>query len=161
TREAFGDVARRLGPGGVASQWVHAYRLPVADFMTVLRTFFDAFPYGSVWEVYPGADYLLLGWNDPLRPSFKGIDERMAEGGVKEQMVESRIRNLEELLGSLVTDADGARRMAGAGPILTDDHCAIEYTAVWGLFGDTNAELLSKLDGARAAACERTLYADV
>src|SRR5256885_3581866 len=61
SRDFFSMASRRLGPGGIFCQWVQAYRMHLEDFQSILKTFFEVFPNGSFWEVFPGQDYVLLG----------------------------------------------------------------------------------------------------
>ena len=159
TRDFFEEAARRLGPQGIFCQWVHAYALPSEDFRLLLRTFYSVFPGGSVWEVSPGSDYLLLGWRDDPRAPFARLESRMAAPGVRAQIEEPNLPGAAGLLASLVTDAAGARRFAGEGPLLTDDHCSIEYTAPRGLYmASPLPETLGRLDPVRADAVELRLY---
>jgi len=162
TREFYAQAAARLAPGGRFTQWVHAYKLPVDDFLAVVRTFYAVFPHGSVWEVFPGTDYILLGALDPVRPEIGQLDDRLTRRGVAEDLSDAGPSGMVQLLGHLVTDAEGARRMAGTGPLVTDDHAAVEYTAPRGLYGeDSRPELLSVLDTVRRRPVARRLYAGV
>jgi spermidine synthase len=43
TREFFAMASQRLTPDGVFCQWVQAYRMPLDDFRSILRTFFEVF----------------------------------------------------------------------------------------------------------------------
>lgn len=158
TRDFFEDASRRLAPGGLFCQWVHAYRLPLPDFRSVLRTFYAAFPHGSVWEVFPGQDYVLIGAREPLRPSFARLEGRFAIPAVRAQLEDPAAPGPEGFLGYLVTDADGARRLAGPGAVLTDDHCPIEYTAPRAIYRNVPSETIRHLDPARGEPVERSLY---
>lgn len=126
TRDFFRQAAARLGEGGVFGQWIHAYRLAPDDFRLVLRTFFDVFPRGSVWEVFPGSDYVLIGGGTAMRDS-----------------------DLFRAPGHRICDAEVARRIAGPGPVLTDDRCTIEYTAPRALYRDLRPELLDLIEAHR------------
>ncbi len=128
TKDFFEQAAARLGERGVFGQWIHAYRLAPEDFKQVLRTFYAVFPHGALWEVFPGADYVLVGSRSPT--SFRDSELFRAPG-------------------HRITDAEGARRLAGPGPLLTDDRCRIEYTAPRALYRDLRAELLETIDGFR------------
>jgi len=128
TRDFFDQAAGRLGERGVFGQWIHAYRLAPDDFRRVLRTFYAVFPHGAVWEVFPGSDYILVGSRSP---------------------VAARACDFFQAPGHRVTDADGARRLAGPGDILTDDRCTIEYTAPRALYRDLRPELIDLIDGVR------------
>lgn len=156
TREFFEEASGRLAPGGVFGQWVHAYWLSTADFKQVVRTFYDVFPHGSVWEIFPGSDYVLLGAREPLRPALGAIGERLARTKALGEYLDAP--PAAALLGHLVTDADGARSAVGDGPRITDDRCAIEYSAPRSLHRESRPETLRWLDGVRNNRAERTLY---
>lgn len=125
TRDFFEQAAARLGERGVFGQWIHAYRLAPEDFKQVLRTFYAVFPHGALWEVFPGADYVLVGSRSPT--SFRDSELFRAPG-------------------HRITDAAGARKLAGPGALLTDDHCSIEYSAPRALYRDLRGELLDTID---------------
>jgi spermidine synthase len=149
TRDFFEASARRLSPGGVFGQWVHAYRLSPDDFRLVLRTFFAVFPHGWLWEVFPGSDYVLVGSAQPL--PLATVGPRREAVGALQEWIEHESVPLAGLYGHLVTDAPGARAWAGPGDALTDDRCSIEYSAPRALHRDHRAELLASLDPVRAA----------
>lgn len=128
TRDFFRQAAERLGERGVFGQWIHAYRLAPEDFRLVLRTFFDVFPEGSLWEVFPGSDYVLIG----SRTSTSFRDSELFRAA-----------------GHRICDAAGARAMAGPGDVLTDDRCTIEYTAPRALYRDLRPELLDLIESRR------------
>lgn len=148
TREFFREASRRLAPGGVFCQWVHAYKLDTESLREVFRTFFDVFPHGSVWEIFPGHDYFFLGFLDEPRISFGDLEARLrATGALAEHL--GGTGGAAGLLRHLVTDAAGARRAAGEGPLITDDHCAIEFAAPRALYRDPRPGTLLWLDGVR------------
>ena len=158
TRDFFREASRRLAPGGLFCQWVHAKWLSAEDFRQVAATFFDVFSHGSLWEVFPGSDYILLGGNDPLRARVADLDERIARtGGLREYVGPEAASGL---LGHLVTDAEGARRETIGAPVITDDRCTIEYSAPRSLGKETRADFLRWLDGVRDNSVERALYPD-
>src|SRR5258706_7027436 len=87
TRDFFDEASRRLAPGGIFCQWVHAYYLSPENLRDVFRTFFDVYPHGSVWEVFPGHDYLMLGSREALPVDFSGLEARLAGTGALEDYV--------------------------------------------------------------------------
>jgi spermidine synthase len=160
TRESFEQAARRLAPGGIFCQWIHAFHLPAEDFRRVFRTFFAVYPHGGVWEIEPANDYLLLGSLQPLKPSYAAMEHRMADPGIAADFA-PRLAGLGGLAGLLVADAGGARTAAGPGSQLTDDHCSIEYSAAQAIYRDTSVEILAFLEGMRSNRVEHALYADL
>ncbi len=149
TRDFFREASRRLAPGGLFCQWLHAYRLSVEDFRDVVRTFYAVFPHGSLWEVFPGSDYILVGARDPVALDAPSLASRVASTKALEGYLGPD--PVAGLLGHLVTDAAGARSAAGPGRLITDDRCSIEYTAPRSLSRETAREVLDWLALARRA----------
>ena len=158
TRDFFQSVFDRLNPDGVFAQWIHAYRLSSEDFLTVLRTFYDVFPAGSVWEVDPGHNYVLLGAKESKLFPFATLHARMKESDRTPGLTEKDFPGALGLIGNLLADAESIRRAVGDGPILTDDRCTIEYTAPYSMYTDDSRRILQWLDAIRVAPAERTLY---
>jgi spermidine synthase len=155
TRDFLEEARRRLAPGGLVCMWVHAYRLDPEDFRCVVRTFFRVFEHGSFWEVAPGGDYLLLGSSEPFRRPLALLAARLAEARLEGHLREP---GPAALLEGLLAAAPAARAFAGDGPILTDDHCAIEYTAPKAMHRESGVRTLRLLDALRRAPAERDLY---
>ena len=161
TKEFFEEVRARLTPGGIFGQWMCAFRLDAEDFRRVLHTFYDVFPEGSVWEVFPGGDYLFLGSDRPNPVKFSELETRLASPGVKKDLDDPDTRGALGLSGHLVTDARGARAHAGTGPLVTDDRLTIEFTAPRSMHRDSPAALLTFLNAARSEPVERTHFPDL
>ncbi|HLY12379.1 MAG TPA: fused MFS/spermidine synthase [Planctomycetota bacterium] len=161
TQDFFQEASRRLAPGGIFCQWVHAYWLSPENLQDVMRTFYSVYPHGSVWEVFPGHDYLLLGSLDPLQTDLAGLEDRLASTRALEDYVGTGSPRVPVLLGHLVTDAVQARATLGPGPIVTDDRCFLEYTAPRSMGQDTRPQVLEWLDGLRKESPVRALYTGV
>jgi spermidine synthase len=128
TREFFAMASQRLTPGGVFCQWIQAYRMPLDDFRSLLRTFFEVFPEGSLWEIFPGQDYLLLGSAAPIRIPYAELDARMPPS------LRSHVDGPAGLLGHFVAPAADVRKAAASAALLTDDLSTIEYTSSRAMF---------------------------
>jgi spermidine synthase len=160
TREAFAQADRRLAPGGIFCQWVHAYNLPSEEFKKVVRTFFDVYPHGSVWEVTPAGDYLLLGSHEPITPPWPELERRIASPAVAADL-SPLLTDAVGLAALRITDAAGARAMAGPGDVITDDHCTIEYGCARSLYQDTTREIVATLREARSRPPLAGAYLDI
>jgi spermidine synthase len=152
TREFFERASERLAPGGLFAQWLHAYRLSAEDFRLVVRTFYSVFPHGGLWEVFPGSDYLMVGARQPVRPAPDVLASRLAATRALEEYLGPEPAS--GLLGHFIADAADAAAAAGRGPLLTDDHCRIEYTAPRSLGRETSGEVLEWIDGLRRRPAE-------
>ncbi len=70
TREYFEAVKKHLNPGGVVTQWVPLYESTTDAVRSELATFFEVFPYGTIWANNidgAGYDLVLLGQTEPTR----------------------------------------------------------------------------------------------
>jgi spermidine synthase len=161
TRDFFEESSRRLAPGGIFCQWVHAYWLSPDNLRDVFRTFYGVYPHGSVWEVFPGHDYLLLGTREPLKTDLAGLEARLLATRALEDYVGTESPRAPGLIAYLVADADQARKGAGPGAMITDDRCFIEYSAPRSMGRDTRPQVLEWLDGVRRPSPVRTLYSGV
>src|SRR6185436_3850424 len=134
TREFFAMAASRLTPDGVFCQWVQAYRMPLDDFRSILRTFFEVFPEGSFWEIFPGQDYILLGSTTPIRIPWVELEARLSAPGLKEHFDGLHVPGAAGLLGHFVAGAPEVRTAVATAPLLTDDQSTIEYTTSRAMF---------------------------
>jgi spermidine synthase len=158
TKDFFEESSRRLAPGGIFCQWVHAYWLSLANLQDVLRTFYAAYPHGSVWEVFPGHDYLLLGSNEPLKTDLAGLEARLASTKALEDYVGTTPPRAPALLAHLVCDAAQVRVTNPPGHFVTDDRCFLEYTAPRSMGRDSRPEILEWLDKVRRPSPLAALY---
>ncbi|HCH66275.1 MAG TPA: hypothetical protein DFR83_25955, partial [Deltaproteobacteria bacterium] len=117
TREYWQLTRTRLADDGVFCQWIQLYALPPAAFQGLVRTFLSVYPNAWLFESIPGADALLIA-----APS---LPEGLA---------------LEPTLGP-----DGLIRLASMGPLVTDNHPWVEFSAPFWLHrttGETNRALI-------------------
>jgi spermidine synthase len=169
TRDFFSTASRSLTPGGLFCQWVQAYRLPLEDFRSILRTFFDVFPEGSLWEIFPGQDYILLGSMSPIRVPCADLESRLAAPGVREHFEGLQVPGAAGLLGHFIAGAGAVRPAVATADLLTDDQSTIEYSTSRAMFTYLQPRTIawvedlrrSPLDGASypgldAAAVERS-----
>jgi len=158
TRDFFQESSRRLAPGGIFCQWVHAYWLSLDNLKDVLRTFYGVYPHGSVWEVFPGHDYLLLGSNEAEKTDLAGLEARLESTKALEDYVGTTPPRVPALLAHLICDAGQARAALPPGPMVTDDRCFLEYTAPRSMGRDSRPEILEWLDGLRRSPAVETLF---
>jgi spermidine synthase len=127
TSEFFELVARRLRPGGVASQWLPLYELSDRDVKTVVRTFARHFAHVLVWVVY--GDAVLVGSNAPLVLDEAALARRMAEGPVAGDLAQIGMGSVEELLSYFTMGNLAIPAYAAEGVVNTDDNLFLEFSA--------------------------------
>jgi spermidine synthase len=158
TRDFFSTASRRLGPGGVFCQWVQAYRMPLEDFQSILRTFFDVFPQGSFWEVFPGQDYVLLGSMESPRVSYTDLETRMGAPSIRSHFDGLSVPGAAGLLGHYIASADEVRTAVRSAPLLTDDLSSVEYSASRAMFTVLQPRTIAWVDALRRTELDPARY---
>lgn len=80
TKEYFELVKRHLNPGGIVTQWVPLYESSVPVVKSEIKTFFDAFPNGTLWcNDLGGAGYdvVVMGSDRPMTIDAEALQSRM------------------------------------------------------------------------------------
>lgn len=126
TDEHYAVLARRLAPGGVVCQWLPLYELEIDDVAMVLRTMARRF---DVAVFVAGPDLVILA----ARPGELRVDEaalaRRLVGRVADDLRTLGLASAGRLLGLLVAGPARVRRLAGAGPVNTDDRPVLEFAS--------------------------------
>jgi spermidine synthase len=81
TKEYFELVKAHLNPGGVVTQWVPLYQSTSAVVKSEVATFFDVFPYGTIWSNQyssgGGYDVVMLAKTEPLHIDPAALQDRL------------------------------------------------------------------------------------
>lgn len=80
SKEYFELIRGHLNPGGIAAQWLPLYDGDVETVKSVLATFFEVFPGGTVWSNHMedrGYDLVLLGQSDETRVNVDELQQRL------------------------------------------------------------------------------------
>ncbi len=145
TVEFYRLLRQRLSPGGVACQWLQAYRLAPDDFRSIVRTFLEAFPDATLWEESAGGgDYFLIGGDGPLRADPR----RLAAAAATQAWEPLRRVGLEapaDVLARFVAGPASLRTLAASAPPHTDDRLFLETRAPLALFRETLREQVAML----------------
>jgi spermidine synthase len=133
TREFFRTVRERLTPGGIFCQWAHTYDISDADLRSIVATFHEVFPYGTMWLAGDG-DLLLVGSPTPLEPRLEHVSTAWQRPGVAEDLRTIKMQEPFALL-SLFVGGPGEMSRYGAGAaIQTDDRTALEFSGPSAIF---------------------------
>ena len=79
SKEYFESVKKHLNPGGMFTLYVPLYETDEPTIKSELATFFEAFPYGTVWANTRdglGYDMVFMGQLEPLKINLDEIAER-------------------------------------------------------------------------------------
>lgn len=130
TYDHFKECREHLNEGGVLSCWVPLDLRP-EDFQIIVRSFQAVMPYCSLWM---GANSLnkhavLLGTLSPMRIDFQRVKKSIERPDISADLAEINIHSVYDLLDCFVLGQDGLRKIAGQGPLNTDDRPSLEFGA--------------------------------
>ncbi len=119
---------RRLNANGLLAQWLPLPTQNDEDTRSLVRSFLDVFPHGTLWttELH---ETLLVGSVEPIELDATRIAARFGRPGVSQALREVGIASPAALLATYVTDRAGLERYAQDAPATTDDRPRIEYAA--------------------------------
>jgi len=139
SKEYFEAVKRHLNPGGMFTLYVPLYESDVATVKSELATFFDAFPYSSVWannQNGQGYDMVFMGQMQPLQIDVAEIEKRLQRpdyAPVAQSLRDIDVSSAASLF-SVYTgqNADLGEWTKGA-PLNRDRDLKLMYLAGWGI----------------------------
>lgn len=134
TQEFYQLLKSRLGPGGIAVQWLPLHGLSEREFKVIARTFQSVFPEMTLWanvgvETYGQVGYAkLVGTDRPLVIDVGRVVERLARGPIHDDLVPYGMATLEDLLSLFVGGPNEIRDWTAGLPVQTDDRPMVPYT---------------------------------
>jgi len=126
TREFFAQARQRLNPGGVMLAWVEIYDIDLESFRMIARTFINVFPEATLWESIFGGDYLMVGFNGPLRIDYSALKSQFANPRVRFDLARVGVGQPEKVAAKLVMGPKELAEFAGRGPLHSDDRRQLE-----------------------------------
>jgi spermidine synthase len=129
TREFFELVRDRLAPGGVFSQWFHAYDMSEESSRMVIRTLASTFPHVSLWMNTGSNDFIFIASNDPIEPDFARMAQRMTDPALARDLARARVADVPSLLVNELVSPAMVAAAVGDGRINSDYHPHLEYQA--------------------------------
>jgi spermidine synthase len=143
TIEMFRQMEKHLEPGGIVCQWVHYYNMSDSDLKTVVRTFQSVFPNTSLWGQAHLSDLLLIGFKE--NKSYRILSSKIKEKKIDSDLRSIGLANAQVLEALRWLSPKELKEYAGGGPLNTDDHPILEFSAPRSLYRDTMADNLKEL----------------
>jgi spermidine synthase len=147
SKEYFDSVKRHLNPGGFFTLYVPLYETDEVTIRSELATFFDAFPYGTIWANTvnnEGYDMVFLGQLEPLTIDLSEVQRRLNRpdyAPVAQSLHDIGVSSAIDLFSSYAGQySDMARWLQGA-EINRDADLRLQYLAGWGI----NAQMADAL----------------
>lgn len=125
TREFYALGRERLSEAGVLCQWLPSHTQEPDELRSLVRSFTDVFPDGTLWNC--DGTLVLLGGKGPLPELPESLAARLAIPAVGEDMAAIGLGGAAELLDARLLAGESLRRLAGDAPPVTDDRPFVEF----------------------------------
>jgi spermidine synthase len=137
--EYFEAVKRHLKPGGMFTLYVPLYETDETTIRSELATFFEVFPYGTIWANTldgQGYDMVFLGQAEPLKIDLDEIERRLARpdyAPVIESLRDVGIRSAQDLFSTYSGNKSDLEPWLRGAPLNRDRDLRLQYLAGWGI----------------------------
>jgi spermidine synthase len=138
TKEYFEMVKSHLNPGGIVTQWVPLYETDLDTVKSVVATFFDVFPAGTIWAnedlLQGGYDVFLLGQTAPMTIDVDELQRRLDRpdyARVAESLGVVGLRSAGDLLSIYAAQATDLVPWLQGAAINRDRNLRLQYLAGW------------------------------
>jgi len=151
SREYFNLCKERLNPGGIITQWVPLYESTDAAVKSEIATFFEAFPYGTIWSndlEGEGYDIVLLGGLEPTRIHMGDLEKRLKQPEYAEVLNSLESISISNALSLLSTYAGSRADLAEwltDAQINLDTNMRLQYLAGMGLNMDQTVHIFDEM----------------
>ena len=102
-------------------QWIGSHTQE--EYLLQLRTFLSVFPETTLW----GDGSLMVGTKRAFTLSRAAHEAKLADPGTRSALERFTVARFERLVGQYIAGPKELRKLAGDGPILTDDQPRVEY----------------------------------
>lgn len=127
SREFYELCRARLRPGGMVSQWIPYHGASLPQIRSMVASVQAVFPHTTLWELFDGREYCVVGRLDASPIPFDRVAGRFAVPAVEAQLREVGIASPEELFACFVLGTEGVRAFVGDARPTTDDRPALGY----------------------------------
>jgi spermidine synthase len=139
SREYFQSVREHLNPGGMFTLYVPLYESDALTVRSELATFFDVFPYASVWGNTvngQGYDLVVMGQTTPLRINLDQVQQRLDRpdyAPVARSLGEIGVGSAIELFSTFAGTAQSLAPWTQGAPLNRDADLRLQYLGGWGI----------------------------
>jgi spermidine synthase len=139
SKEYFEMCKQHLNPGGVITQWVPLYESTPNVVKSEFATFFDVFPYGTVWSNDlngSGYDVVVLARTEPMQIDVDKLEARLNRADylpVVRSLGEAQFFTATDLLATYAGQAEELKPWFAEAPINRDRNLRLQYIAGLGL----------------------------
>jgi spermidine synthase len=144
TKDFYAVANSKLKSDGIFAQWIHVYSMSPDDFRMVLRTFAEAFPHVSVWNMQE-SDFLLIGSYQPVSFDYDAARKIFgASQAVRSDFMSVGLTDPYTLRGFYRMSKRELLKFTEDADLNTDDNVRLEFSAPRSL-GKMTSELNREL----------------
>lgn len=143
TVDHFRQARARLAPGGIMCQYLPLYELSPADFSMIVRSFVHIFPESIMF--FTGDDTIMLGFTDAVALDVEKLRRKFEIPEVKQSLADIGVVSPEILMAMCVADLRKPLGLFGHGPLNSDDHPFVEFSAPRNALRYTNPENIAAM----------------
>jgi spermidine synthase len=135
SKEYFQMLRDHLNPGGVVTQWIPLYESDFATVKSEIATFFEVFPYASVWgntSEGGGYDLVLIGHERPMTMDLPDAQARLDSppyAAMKADLTEVGFTDVRAMYDTYAGDKQGLRDWTKGAAINRDRDLRLQYLA--------------------------------
>jgi spermidine synthase len=156
TTEYFELCKKHLNPGGIVTQWVPLYESSFETVQSELATFFEAFPYGTIWGNLntdgTGYDVVLMGQVEKLPINVDAVQAKLADpkyAAVRVSLAQVGFPSVLNLLSTYAANANDLRQWMRTAQINRDRNLRLQYLAGLGLNVNAGPEIFQQIISGR------------
>jgi spermidine synthase len=155
SKEYFEVVKQHLNPGGYFTLYVPLYETSEPTIKSELLTFFQAFPYGTIWANNrdgAGYDMVFMGQAEPLKIDVDAAQERLKRADwdkVRASLVDIDVHSLPDLLSVYTGNATDLDPWIHDAAVNHDGDLRLSYLAGWGINSQLDDSLYRSMVGYR------------
>jgi spermidine synthase len=134
TIEYYELAKQRLNEGGFVTQWVPLIELDEATVKSLVGTFLEVFPEGTLWSNHipndGGNDFIMLGQVAPLRVDAGDLTSQLEENpALKKSLAEIKIEGVLRLLAAYVGQKRNLAQWLEGAQINRERNLRLQYLA--------------------------------
>ena len=139
SKEYFEAVKRHLNPGGLFTLYVPLYESDVRTVKSELATFFEAFPYSTIWANTVGGQGYDMVFMGHLEPPKINLDEMQARldrpdyAPVAQSLREIGVTTMVDLLSNYAGQNADLGKWSEGAEINRDIDLRLQYLGGWGI----------------------------
>ena len=149
--EHYRNLRKKLAPGGVVCQWLHAYSMSKEDLRMIIATFKAVFPEASLWMAY-FPDLMLIGREEGGKIDFTEFKRLFEHPEIRRDFEPYGVRTPEGVLSSFWIGNEGLKLISGGARINRDNHPYLEFSAPRYLYHTDTKENFDFLNAFREAS---------